>query len=167
MSGHAPPGTWRCLAAPSNDHTRLPAGLHCSTNLLLLPQPMAGQTIDQVLKNQSLWMVVPRDMVSFDGAGCDKVGAGFAGFRYQISGCKRAPQVRARERWAAARRPWGMLAASSRVLVSRGHGGLVNMPARRAPGSRCMMVAQVATLAQLTHWLPSFPRAPTAPCRPA
>lgn len=59
----------------------------------MVPQPRAGQSIDQVLKNQTLWMVVPRDVISFDGSGCDKVGASFSAFRYQTGACKRAPQV--------------------------------------------------------------------------
>lgn len=64
-----------------------------SMQLLMVPQPLVGQTLDQVLRNQSMWMLVPRDQITFDGNQCDKVGTSFNAFRYQTSTCKRAPQV--------------------------------------------------------------------------
>lgn len=41
----------------------------------------------QSLKNVSEWMAVSKEMFDFTGLACDKIGIGYAGFRYQQDKC--------------------------------------------------------------------------------
>jgi hypothetical protein len=72
----------------------LPVGLSTRSNqVLLVPQP-SGWTPDQILgSNRSQWLLLDRSLISFDGTQCNLVGTSFDAFRYQPSGCSRAPQV--------------------------------------------------------------------------
>nr|6DBS_A Chain A, Hapless 2 [Chlamydomonas reinhardtii]6DBS_B Chain B, Hapless 2 [Chlamydomonas reinhardtii]6DBS_C Chain C, Hapless 2 [Chlamydomonas reinhardtii] len=76
-------------------YTQLPA---ISNQVLMVPQPPAaaaatGSPLDALATNRSAWMLLDKTMLSMDGLACDKVGTGFSAFRYQPSGCGRAPQA--------------------------------------------------------------------------
>ncbi|KAG2447311.1 hypothetical protein HYH02_007641 [Chlamydomonas schloesseri] len=76
-------------------YTQLPA---ISNQVLMVPQPPAaavtGSPLDATLAtNRSAWMLLDKTTMSMDGLACDKVGTSFSAFRYQASGCGRAPQT--------------------------------------------------------------------------
>ncbi|MEW5316239.1 MAG: hypothetical protein WDW38_007620 [Sanguina aurantia] len=63
-------------------YTALPV---LSNQILMMPQPVTA--------DQSRWMLLDGSLVSLDGTACNLVGTSFSAFRYQASGCVRAPQV--------------------------------------------------------------------------